>query len=124
MIESVQTAQPKQVGGFNAVPTTKVLAIGKLQAPLTPEQRAAIMPREVPDTVQLYLDGGIDQFYSRQDGKGPLFVLNANSTEAAQELMNKLPLVQAGLLEFDFIELGPLRPLRLLFNHDKAEVSH
>ena len=82
------------------------------------------MPHEVPDTLQLYLDGYIHQFYSRQDGRGPLFVLNASSTEAAQELMNRLPLVQAGLLEFDFIELGPLRPLRFLLNHDKGSVTH
>lgn len=124
MSESIQATHPKQVEGFNAAPITKVLAIGKLQAHFTPEQRAAIMPREVPDTLQLYLDGGIDQFYSRQDGKGPLFVLNATSIEAAQELMNKLPLVQAGLLEFDFMELGPLRPLRLLLNGSKVDAAH
>jgi hypothetical protein len=36
-----------------AVPTTKILAIGSLGAPLTPEQRRTIMSREVPDTVGL-----------------------------------------------------------------------
>ena len=34
----------KTVGGFPAVPTTKVLAIARLSTPLTPEQRNSIMP--------------------------------------------------------------------------------
>src|SRR5260370_23363631 len=49
-------------GAFPAVPTTKILAIGRFLAPLTPEQRKAILPREVPDTVRLFLAGKIDQF--------------------------------------------------------------
>jgi hypothetical protein len=48
-------------GAFPAVPTTKILAIGRFLAPLTPEQRKAILPREVPDTVRLFLAGKIDQ---------------------------------------------------------------
>jgi hypothetical protein len=61
------------VGGFPPIPTTKILAIARLLAPLTPEQRKAILPREVPDTVRLYLAGKIDQWWYRQDGKGPVF---------------------------------------------------
>lgn len=120
MGEINEQTQSKQVGGFTAVPTTKVLAIGTLKAPLTPEQRAEIMPHEVPDTVLLYMAGAIDQFFSRQDGKGPLFLLNASSSADAQEMMNKLPLVKAGLLDFEFIDLGPLRPLRLLLKKENG----
>src|SRR5580698_2931358 len=36
------------------VPTTKILAIGHVAAPLTAEQRKSILPKEVPDTVRLY----------------------------------------------------------------------
>src|ERR1700722_17115204 len=42
------------------VPTTKILAIGHVVAPLTAEQRKSILPKEVPDTVRLYLAGKID----------------------------------------------------------------
>lgn len=52
------------------VPTTKVLAIGHLTGAMTPEQRRSIMPAEVADTVRLYLDGKIDQWYTRQDQFG------------------------------------------------------
>lgn len=114
MSAAIESTPPKQVGDVRAVTITKVLAIGTLMAPLTPEQMAEIMPHEVPATLELYLGGVIEQLYSRQDGKGPLFVLNTGSIKAAQEATGKLPLVQEKLLEFDFIELGPLRPLRLL----------
>ena len=102
------------VGGFQTVPTTKVLAIGRLLAPLTSEQRKAVLPYEVPDTVTMYLDGKIDQLWSRQDGAGPVFLLNVDTLNEAKKLVASLPLSVAGLMECDFIELGPLRPLRLL----------
>jgi hypothetical protein len=61
------------VGGFPPVPTTKILAIARLLAPLTPEQRKAILPSEVPDTVRLYLAGKIDQWCIAKMGKAPSF---------------------------------------------------
>lgn len=97
-----------------AVPTTKILAIGRLANPLTPDQRRTIMPKEVPDTVKLYLAGKIDQWYVRQDGKGVVFILNVTTTEEAHTLLEALPLGQAKLMEFDLIALGPLSPLRLI----------
>ncbi|HEX4811063.1 MAG TPA: hypothetical protein VH325_19140 [Bryobacteraceae bacterium] len=107
-----------------SVPTTKILAIGRLSAPLTPDQRRSIMPKEVPDTVRLYLAGKIDQWYVRQDGKGVVFLLNVTSVEEANALLEKLPLGQAKLMDFDLIPLGPLNPLRLLLNDQSPGPSH
>lgn len=107
-----------------SVPTTKILAIGRLSAPLTPDQRRSIMPKEVPDTVRLYLDGKIDQWYVRQDGKGVVFLLNVTSVEEANALLEKLPLGQAKLMDFDLIPLGPLNPLRLLLNDQSPGPNH
>jgi len=45
----------------------KVLAIGAITKAPTPEQSAQVMPREVPATLQLYLDEKIDQFWFRHD---------------------------------------------------------
>jgi hypothetical protein len=99
-----------------AVPTTKVLAIGRITAgaPADPEARRAIMPAEVRDTVDLYLAGKLDQWFVRQDGKGVVFLLNASSEAEAREMLSRLPLVRAGRMEFDLIALGPLSPLRYL----------
>jgi len=96
------------------VPTTKVLAIGRVIPGPDPQAMRAIMPTEVHDTVQLYLDGKLDQWFVRQDGKGVVFLLNAKSEDEAREMLSKLPLVQAKRMEFDLMPLGPLSPLRYL----------
>ncbi len=105
---SAQTPSPP-------VPTTKILAIShSMGAPMTPAQRAQIMPHEVHDTVNAYLDGKIDQWYFQTDGKGVVFIVNASSTEEAKAILEKFPLGQAGLMGFDYIPLGPLNPLRII----------
>lgn len=100
----------------SAVPTTKVLAIGRITgaAPADPEARGAIMPNEVKATVNLYLAGKLDQWFVRQDGKGVVFLLNASSAEEAMSMLSKLPLVQDHRMEFEVMPLGPLSPLRYL----------
>lgn len=104
----------KPVDPLLSVPTTKVLAIGSLDGPLTEEQRRGVMSHEVPETVKLYLSGKIDQWYVRKDGKGVVFLLNLSSAEEAKSMLDRLPLGQAKLMHFDFIPLGPLSPLALL----------
>jgi hypothetical protein len=98
------------------VPTTKVLAIGHLTSTMTPDQRRSIMPSEVADTVRLYLGGKIDQWYTRQDQSGVVFLLNVQSADEARSLLAALPLGKAKLMEFDLIPLGPLNPLRILLS--------
>lgn len=97
-----------------ATPTTRILAIGTF-APGTDMQRAkSILPGEVRATVQLYLEGKIDQWYSLNDRIGVAFILNATDPVAAREMLEKLPLGQAHLMHFDLMPLAPLNPLRQL----------
>jgi hypothetical protein len=97
------------------VPTTKTLAISHATgAPMTPQQRAAIMPHEVHDTVDAYLAGKIDQWYYQTDGKGVVFIVNATTPEEAKAILEKFPLGKAGAMGFDYIPLGPLSPLRFI----------
>lgn len=99
------------------VPTTKILAIshpGSMQA--SQDQFAAILQHEVRETVAAYLNGKIDQWYFRPDGKGVVFVVNAAAVEEAKAILEQFPLGKAGLMAFDYIPLGPLSPLRLLAN--------
>jgi hypothetical protein len=98
------------------VPTTKVLAIGSFTAKATPNVRKPILPSEVRETVRLYLAGKIDQWYVKQDRSGVVFLLNLTDLQEAHALLDKLPLGQAGLMEFQFIPLGPISPLRLLLS--------
>ena len=73
-----------------------------------------ILPNEVRETVNLYLDGKIDQWYSLQDRRGVVFILNVTDPAVAHEMLEMLPLGQAHLMSFDLIPIGPLNPLRRL----------
>jgi len=95
-------------------PTTKILAIGTRTALFTPQARRTVMPKEVRDTLKLYLAGKIEQWYSKQDQSGVVFVLNVTSPQEAHALLEQLPLGQAKMMEFELIPLGPLYPLHLL----------
>ncbi|WP_338034463.1 hypothetical protein [Herbaspirillum rhizosphaerae] len=90
------------------------MAIGTIiQAP-TPEQRQQIMPKEVPATLTLYLDGKIEQFWLRENAVGVIFLMNVESLEQAKAAVDALPLTVAGLMTFELMPVGPLAPLGIL----------
>jgi hypothetical protein len=95
-------------------PTTRILAIGTLNEGTDPAVARASLPMEVRETVKLYLDGKIDQWYSLQGRPGVAFILNVTDIAAAHEMLEKLPLGQAHLMSFELIPLAPLNPLRQL----------
>ena len=97
-----------------STPTTRILAIGTINPGVDQAKVLAILPNEVRETVTLYLDGKIDQWYSLQDRRGVAFILNVTDPAAAHEMLEKLPLGQAHLMSFELIPLGPLNPLRQL----------
>jgi hypothetical protein len=74
----------------------------------------AILPSEASETERLYLAGKIDQWFARQDQSGVVFILNLTDPKEAHALLEKLPLGQAGLMEFQIIPLCPLKPLNTL----------
>jgi hypothetical protein len=89
----------------------KVFATGSITNPPTPEQQTDLMPKEVPATLQLYLDGKIEQFWFRQDRPGVVFLMDVASVDEARALVGKLPLAAGGFMTFDLIPVGPLAPL-------------
>ena len=97
-----------------STPTTKILAIGTINPGVDPAKVFAILPNEVRDTVDLYLNGKIDQWYSQQERRGVIFILNVTDPAAARDMLEKLPLGQAHLMSFELIPIGPLNPLRQL----------
>jgi hypothetical protein len=89
----------------------KVFAIGAVATPPAQEKREEVLSKEVPATLQLYLDGKIEQFFFRQDKLGVVFLMNVSSVEEAGEVVGKLPLTAGGYMAFEFIPVGPLTPL-------------
>ena len=77
----------------------KVFVLGLFSKPLMDEQRKHILAKEVPDTLRLYLDGKIDQFWFREDKPGGVvFLMNCTSVEEARSIIEALPLRPTGTL--------------------------
>jgi len=94
--------------------TTGVLVILTAKAGVIREQVMAVMPAEIRETVQLYLNGKIREWYSRGDGRGAVFLLDTKDVAEAHAIMDSLPLAKENLLDHEYIAVGPLLPLRLL----------
>ena len=98
-----------------AIPkTTEVLVILTPKQGVTPQQIMTVIPEEIRATVKLYLDGKIRQWYSRGDGKGVIFLVDAKTEDEARALMETLPLAKEQLMDHEYIPVGPLMPLRAL----------
>jgi hypothetical protein len=101
--------------------TTGVFAVLKAKPGVTRERIMAIMPAEIRATVQLYLNGKIREWYSREDGKGTVFLLSTGDITEAKSIMESLPLAKENMLDHEYISVGPLMPLRLLMSHQPAK---
>ena len=94
--------------------TTTVLATLTVKPGLQREDIMKHMQSEIRDTVQLYLDGRITQWFARADGKGVVFLIDAKSVDEAKAILEQLPLIKEKVATFEYMPLGPLTPLRLL----------
>src|SRR5262245_41848103 len=94
--------------------TTGVMVILTVKAGVTREQVMAVMPAEVRQTVQLYLNGRSRDWFSRADGRGAVFLLDTKEVQEAHAIMEGLPLSKQDLMDHEYIAVGPLLPLRLL----------
>ena len=107
-------------GGSSGLPSaaipkiTQVLVIETPRQGVTVQQIMAVLPSEVQATVQLYLDGKIREWYSRGNGRGVVFLVDAKSEDEAKTIMETLPLAKENLMDHEYIPLGPLMPLRML----------
>jgi hypothetical protein len=94
--------------------TTGVIAILTVKPGVTRERVMAAMPAEIRQTMQLYLNGKIREWYSRGDGRGAVFLLDAGDVAQASSIMDGLPLAKEKLIDHEYIAVGPLLPLGLL----------
>jgi hypothetical protein len=81
----------------------------------------AVMPAEIRQTVQLYLNGKIREWYSRGDGRGVVLLLDSRDIGEAQTIMEGLPLAKENIVDHEYIAVGPLLPLRLLMANPERQ---
>ena len=114
---SAAQSRPGAASGVPSIAIPKTTAVLVIETPkpgVTPQQIMAVIPQEIRATVKLYLDGKIRQWYSRGDGKGVIFLVDAKTEDEARAVMETLPLAKEQLMDHEYIPVGPLMPLRAL----------
>ena len=118
LIGATSMADPSLTQAQATSPTTTgVMVILTVTAGVTREQVMAVMPDEIRQTVQLYLNGKVREWYSRSDGRGAVFLLDVKDVAEAHAIMEGLPLAKQNLMDHEYIAVGPLLPLRLLMTN-------
>jgi hypothetical protein len=74
----------------------------------------ALIPAEIPVTVNLHLDGKNRQWYSRGEAKASSSWSTRRSRTRLEPLMETLPLAKEQLMDREYIPVGPLMALRAL----------
>src|ERR1700676_2016879 len=99
---------------------TGVLTILTPKPGVTVEEVMKIPPPEIRATVPLYLDGKIQQWFTRGDGRGVIFLLNCKDVAEPRALMKSLPFSKENPGTEKFIPVGPLLPLGILLRDSPA----
>src|SRR5215470_3586824 len=115
-----QSPPPPPSSGVPSPKTTEVMAVLTAKQGVTRQQIMNIMPAEIRATVKLYLDGKIRQWYSRGDGKGVVFVIDAKTVDEAHAVIETMPLSKENLMDHEYIPVGPLMPLTALIGGQPA----
>jgi hypothetical protein len=118
MLPLASAAQSRS-GGIPSVAipkTTEVLVIETAKQGVTFQQVMAVIPAEIRATMKLYLDGKIQQWFSRGDGKGVVFLVDAKTEDEARAIVETLPLAKERLIDTEYVPVGPLMPLRALID--------
>jgi len=117
LLLAIATVLAPMAQGQSTPPQPKITGVLAMLSPkpgVTVAQVMNIMPAEIRATVPLYLDGKIQQWYTRGDGRGVIFLLNCKDVEEARALLETLPLSKENLMVEQFIPVGPLLPLGIL----------
>jgi hypothetical protein len=85
----------------------KVLALGYDTAAADDPRFAEVRPAEAARAWELYQAGTIREIYFRADRANGVLVLEVADLAEARTAVDSLPLVAAGLIDFDLV---PLRP--------------
>ena len=93
-----QSGTPSGVPNIAIPKTTALLVIETPKKGVTPQQIMDVIPSEIRATVNLYLDGKIREWYSRGDGKGVVFLVDATTEDEARAIMETLPLAKEQLI--------------------------
>jgi hypothetical protein len=93
----------------------KILALEKEIPNTEPEQFAPHLKAEAACLWELYQNGQVRETYFRQDRSEAVLMLECADIREASQVLDSLPLVQAGLIRFEVIPLVPYPGFERLF---------
>lgn len=93
----------------------KLLALEIENPDVSPDDFQPHLIAEARRVWELYLDGTLREIYFRADRTLAVLVLECDDVAQARAALNTLPLVKAGLVEFEVIPLVPYPGLSRLF---------
>ena len=100
----------------------KILALEKEIPGITPEQFAPHLKAEAARLWELYQGEQVRETYFRQDRSEAVLILECEDVEEARQILDGLPLVQAGLIRFEIIPLIPYPGFARLFGEKEQDL--
>jgi hypothetical protein len=94
----------------------KILALEKEVESATAEHIQPLLCAEAAQVWELCQANVLREIYFRADRPQAVLVLECDNISAAEAALMTLPLVQAGLIEFEIIPLAPYPGFRRLFS--------
>ncbi len=94
----------------------KILAIERELKNTDWNRETRILENEARQVYQLYLAGFIREIYFNGDHNA-VIILECESIEAADKLLNSLPLVKEGLISFQIMQLLPYSGYDRILKH-------
>ncbi len=93
----------------------KVLAISRMLPTATEELYMTHRLQEIRKAWEIYTTGPVREMYFCTDRPVAVLTLECDTVEAARDVLAELPLVQEGVIEWDFYPLGPFYLFSELF---------
>jgi hypothetical protein len=93
----------------------RILAIEKALPGVREDQFALYLKAEASRVWELYQAGVFREMFFRADRTEAVLLMECSSLEEAQQALDSLPLVEAGLITFDVIPLRPYPGFSRLF---------
>ena len=85
----------------------KIFAIEKERPGVTPDQYQPYLRPEAARVWELYQSGHVREAYFNAEKHTAVLVLECSDLQEANNLLQTLPLVEAGLITFDLLPLVP-----------------
>ena len=99
----------------------KLLALEK-EIPGTPATAfRAFLKAEAAKAWELYQQGVVRELYFNAEEHTAVLLLECQDMQAARQILAQLPLVQAGLIEFEIIPLMPYDGFERLFGNEISD---